>query len=122
MAEIAAEEEGTYTIYAYLYHGGDRIGREVKMVQDQQRELAFQLSANRTGSVYVTLDGRRDGERFHWESPGIPVTVGAELAELVSLFAMTEPYSVIGEKVRCEATIRGLMQSEGLSFEFWNVC
>ena len=86
---------------------------------DESRELPFQVSANRTGSLYVTLDGWKDGERFHWESPGMPVTVGAEVAELVSLFAMTEPYSFIGEKVRCEATIRGLAQSEGLKLEFW---
>jgi hypothetical protein len=89
------------------------------LTPDERRELPFQVSANRTGSLYVTLDGWRDGERFHWESPGIPVTVGAEVAELVSLFAMTEPYSVIGEQVRCEATIRGLSESEGLKLEFW---
>ena len=87
--------------------------------QDERRDLPFQVSANRTGSLYVTVDGWQDGERFHWESPGIPVTVGAEVAELVSLFAMTEPYSLVGEKVRCEATIRGLTESEGLKLEFW---
>jgi hypothetical protein len=86
---------------------------------DESRELPFQVSANRTGSLYVTLDGWQDGQRFHWESPGMPVTVGAESAELVSLFAMTEPYSVIGERVRCEATVRGLSDSEGLKLEFW---
>jgi hypothetical protein len=83
------------------------------------RDVPFQVSANRTGSLYVTLDGWKDGERFHWESPGIPMTVGAEVAELVSLFALTEPYSLIGERVRCEATIRGLSESEGLKLEFW---
>lgn len=55
---------------------------------NERRELPFQVSANRTGSLYVTVDGWQDGERFHWESPGIPVTVGAEVAELVSLFAI----------------------------------
>jgi len=86
---------------------------------DETRDLPFQVSANRTGSLYLALDGRKDGERFHWESPGIPITVGAEVAELVSLFTMTEPYSMVGERVRCEATVRGLAQSEGLKLEFW---
>lgn len=87
--------------------------------RNEERALPFQVSANRTGSLYVTLDGWKDGERFHWESPGIPVTVGEEVAELVSLFAMTEPYSIVGEKVRSEATVRGLSHSEGLKLEFW---
>jgi len=86
---------------------------------NETRELPFQLSANRTGSLYVTLDGWKDGERFHWESPGIPMTVGEEVAELASLFAMTEPYSVVGERIRCEATVRGRSASEGLKLEFW---
>lgn len=95
-------------------------GSYVSMLQaGESREIPFQVSANRTASVYVTLDGWKDGERFHWESPGVPVTVGAEVVELASLFAMTEPYSVIGERVRCEATMRGLARSEGLKLEFW---
>ena len=86
---------------------------------DEERQLPFQVSANRTGSVYVTVDGWRESARFHWESPSIPMTVGAEVAELVSLFAMTEPYSVVGEQIRVEATIRGLAAERGLSLEFW---
>ena len=86
---------------------------------DESLELPFQVSADRTGRVYVTLDGWQDGERFHWESPEIPVTVGAEAAELVSLFAMTEPHPVVGEAVRCEATVRGLSETRGLGLEFW---
>lgn len=84
-----------------------------------ERDIPFQLSANRTGSLYVTIDGWEDGDRFHWESPSIAIAVGREVAEIVSLFAMTEPYSLIGEKIRCEATIRGLIESEGLDLEFW---
>ena len=87
--------------------------------QNEEREIPFQISANRTGSLYITLDGWKDGERFHWESPGILVTVGKEVAELTSLFAMTEPYSLIGEKIRIESTLRSLTQSTGLSLEIW---
>lgn len=86
---------------------------------DEEQAIPFQLSANRTASLYVTIDGWRDGKRFHWESPGILVTVGSDVAQLVSLFAMAEPYPILGEKVRCEATVRGLTESEGLTLEFW---
>jgi len=86
---------------------------------NEARQLPFQVSANRTGSLYLTVDGWREGDPFHWESPSIPITVGAEVAELVSLFAMTEPYSIVGERILCEATIRGLSESQGLSLEFW---
>lgn len=86
---------------------------------NEERQLPFQISANRTGSVYVTIDGWREGARFHWESPSIPITVGAEVAELVSLFAMTEPHSVVGERIHMEARVRGLSAGRGLSLEFW---
>jgi hypothetical protein len=86
---------------------------------NQERVLAFQVWANSTGSLYVTIDGWKNGESFYWESPAIWLRVGKEPAELVSLFALTEPYPVMGERIRCEATIRGLAPSEGLELEFW---
>jgi hypothetical protein len=86
---------------------------------NEEREIPFQVSANQSANLYVTLDGRENGQRFHWESPGLPITVGKEAAELVSVFAMTEPYSYIGERIKCEATVRGLGYSEGLTIEFW---
>lgn len=84
-----------------------------------QHVYPFQVAANKTASVYISVDGRRDGAAFHWESPSVLVAVGKEVAELVSLFAMSEPYPPVGEKVRCEATVRGLTQSRGLRLEFW---
>jgi hypothetical protein len=86
---------------------------------DEKRVLPFQVLASATASVYVTADGWRDGDPFHWESPGIRVTVGEEAAELVSLFAMTEPYPLLGEHIRCEAAIRAIADSESLTLEFW---
>lgn len=86
---------------------------------EQQHVYPFQVAANQTAGVYVSVDGRRDGAPFHWESPSVLVSVGQEVAELVSLFAMSEPYPPVGEKVRCEATLRGLTKSQGLRLEFW---
>ena len=91
----------------------------VALTPGEQVTRAFQISASLTDRVYVSLDGFRDGERFHWESPGVRVTVGDAVAELVSLFAMTEPYPPPGKTIRCEATIRGLDNAEHLVLESW---
>ena len=79
----------------------------------------MQVSARLSGSVYVSIDGKRDGEAFHWESPDIKVRVGEEVATLVSLLALNEPTPAACDLVRCEATVRGRVQSEGLRLEFW---
>ena len=85
---------------------------------DEEVELHFQVSANSTGSLYVALDGMKDGEPFLWESLPIVVKVGLQVAELVSLFAMTRPYPLPQETIHCEAVVRGLVESEGLELEF----
>lgn len=48
---------------------------------NEERVIPFQISANKTASPYVTADGWKDGEYLYWESPAIPVTVCAEVAE-----------------------------------------
>ncbi len=85
---------------------------------DEKEELPFQILATGNGSLYISMDGLQNGVPFHWESPGLPIIVGHEVAELVSLFALTEPYPALGEQIRCEATVRSLAESEGLRLEF----
>jgi hypothetical protein len=85
----------------------------------QEHLLSFQVSASYSTSLYLSVDGWEDGETFHWESPYVPMGVGQEAAELVRLFAMSEPYPPLKEKITVEATLRGLTQSEGLDLEFW---
>lgn len=85
----------------------------------EEEELPFHVSAQTTGRVYVVLNGRKNGRRFHWESPEIFIRVGEQPAELVSLFALTEPHARLGEPIKCEATVRGLIASAGLVWEFW---
>jgi hypothetical protein len=86
---------------------------------DAKEVVPVQISANVSGSVYITVDGKRGGEAFHWESPDITLTVEDESAELVSLLALTEPEPTAGDMIRCEATLRGRVRSEGLKLEFW---
>jgi hypothetical protein len=85
----------------------------------ERRVEAFQIAANGTAGIYISVDGLRGSTHFHWESPTLLVTVGRQVANLVSFFAMTAPYPPLGEKILCEATIRGLSESSGLQLEFW---
>jgi len=86
---------------------------------DAKEVIPVQISAKVSGSVYVTVDGKREDEPFHWESPDIKLTVEDVSAELVSLLALTEPEPTVGNVIRCEATLRGRVRSEGLKLEFW---
>jgi len=79
----------------------------------------YQVTAEMTGNLYASIDGRQDGEPFHWESPAIQVTVGQQAAELLSFFALTQPHVLLGNPIECEATIRGLTTSQRLVIEFW---
>lgn len=90
-----------------------------ELYSNEDRAVAFQVSANVTTSLYVTLDGWSAGAPFHWESPAILVMVGQEDAELVSLFTMTEPYPPSGEPLEVEATVRSMAHSTGMQLELW---
>jgi hypothetical protein len=85
----------------------------------EEKEVFFQVSARTTGSAYVTLDGRKKDKPWHWESPAMSVSVGEDVAELVSLLALTEPYPILGEEITCEVVVRGLAPSRNLVLEFW---
>jgi hypothetical protein len=86
---------------------------------DEQRVEAFQVAANRTGQLYISVEGMQGVTYFHWESPTILVTVGREPAHLVRLFAVSEPYPPVGRRIRIEATVRGTGDSEALRLELW---
>lgn len=81
--------------------------------------IPMQVSAHLLGSVYIIVEGEREDESFHWESPDITLTVGEAGAELVSFLAVTEPGDAAGGVIRCEATVRGCLETEGLSLDFW---
>ncbi len=85
----------------------------------EERALHFQVAANSTGGLYISIDGWKDGELFHWESPSKVIIVDKEIVKLVSLFAMTKPYPLLGERIRCETTLQSLTDSSGLTLEFW---
>lgn len=89
------------------------------MEPGEQETLPFQVAASLTTSLYLSLNGFQGTDPFYWESPYIPITVGREAAELVSFFAMTEPYPVLNTRIRCEARVQGKAGSGDLRLEFW---
>lgn len=104
-------------VYSISVYG---TGSYVSVLEPEEEVvLPFQLQANSSGSLYISADGFRDGAGFHWETPAVPITVGEEVAEIVSLFAMTEPYPLLGDRLECEATVRGLQETGGVTLEFW---
>lgn len=86
---------------------------------DEEKQIPFQITAQRRGRVYATVDGWQDGDRFHWESPSLLIRLGSDVAEIESFFAMTPPSPVLGEPVTCEVTLRGVGVSRNLVVEFW---
>jgi len=89
------------------------------LMPGEERVIPFQALVNATDWVYISLDGYRGTRIFHWESARIRIRVGQDAATLVSLFALTEPYPRLGERIRVEATLQGATESENLRLEFW---
>jgi hypothetical protein len=103
-----------YDIYVY------GTGRYVAVLKPGEQEIVpFQTLATATGKVYASLDGWQGTALFHWESPRITVNVGEDVAKVMSLFALTQPYTNKGQHIRFEAILRGTAQSERLRLEFW---
>jgi hypothetical protein len=85
----------------------------------EERAFPFQFLANASARLYISADGWLRGEAFHWETPGILVTVGEPVAELVSLFTLTPPYLRPHETVQCEVTLEGVTRGTGLTLQMW---
>lgn len=98
---------GTGSFIAEL-HPGDKV------------TIPFQIEATGSARVYLSIDGTREAKLFTWESPAVVLNVGKQPAVLESLFVMKKPYLLIGEKIKCEATVRGLFDEDThLRLEFW---
>jgi len=90
-----------------------------KLGPGEGEEVHLQVEGQQSGGIYVSVDGRWAGEPYHWESPSRRLAVGDQVAELVSVFVLSEPHPRAGEGVGIEATLRGLTLSSGLILEFW---
>jgi hypothetical protein len=96
------------------------IGHYIGELQpEQEKEVAFQVNAQGSAEVYATINARRDGKYFSWESGWTHISVSEEKAELSRLMVLSHPYTSIGKTLVVEATIKGLRKGGGLKLEFW---
>jgi hypothetical protein len=88
---------------------------------NKEKETVFRVNALGPSFVYITIKGRRFGEKkyFWWESGWTNIKLSEEKAEIGSLLVLSNPYTMIGKTISVEATIKGLQRSTGLKLEFW---
>jgi hypothetical protein len=85
---------------------------------DEERTLHFQVSADGTTDVHISIYGRKNGDQFYWDSPWIREEVLGAPAELESIL-VSNPYGTIGKELEVDATVKSLRDSDGLRLEFW---
>jgi hypothetical protein len=85
---------------------------------DEERTLHFQVSADGTTDVHISIYGRKNGDQFYWDSPWIREEVLGAPAELESIL-VSNPYGTIGKELEVDATVNSLRDSDGLRLEFW---
>jgi hypothetical protein len=85
---------------------------------EEEKYLNFQVDANVTSHLYISIHGRRNGNHFHWDSPLIREEVLGDPAEIESIF-VSNPYGNIGRELEVEAVVKGLGDSDGLRLSFW---
>ena len=61
----------------------------------KKKYLNFQVDANITSHLYVSIHGRKNGDHFHWDSPLVREQVLGDPAEIESIF-VSNPYGTIG--------------------------
>lgn len=95
-------------------------GKYLSDLKPNEEEIVpFKVSATATGKLYAFIKGGKNGEDFSWTSLNMPLKVGRPIAELRTLFAMTPPYPTLETTLKCEATLVGLEQSDGLNLQLW---
>ena len=105
----------TLTLYFPVYGFGHYFA---EFKPGEEKEVVFRVNAYGSTSVYATIQARKDGDYFWWESGWTHIDVG-EKAELERLLVLSHPYTTIGKTLSVEATIKGLRKSTGLKLEFW---
>lgn len=77
------------------------------LMPDEEAIRTFRVSANFSTDLYASVTGlKENGNRFTSESQRFMVKVGLADADLVSMFALTEPYTPMGKVVKVEARIK----------------
>jgi hypothetical protein len=85
---------------------------------NEEKYLHFQVDANTTSHLYISIRGRKNGDHFHWDSPLLREEILGDPAEIERIF-VSNPYGNIGRELEVEAVIKGLGDSDGLNLAFW---
>jgi hypothetical protein len=91
----------------------------LELEPNMEKELVFRVNAIGSADIYASVNGRKAGDYFWWESGWTSLTVAEEKAELERLLVLSNPYTVIGKTISAEATVKGLRTGTGLKLEFW---
>ena len=83
---------------------------------EEERHMDFQVEANGTSHLYISVHGRRNGDNFHWDSPLLREEVLGDPAE-IEYISVTN--GDIGGEIEAEAIVKGMRDSEGLKLVFW---
>lgn len=87
--------------------------------QDEEVQLPFQIDAKRTAELFIVLDGIQESRPLHWLSSFLTVSVGEPVAEITSLFVLTEPYARLSTELEAETTLRAHAKVGNLTARFW---
>jgi hypothetical protein len=83
---------------------------------EEERYLDFQVEANGTSHLYISVHGRRNGDHFYWDSPLLREEVLGDPAEIEYISVSNGD---IGGEIEAEAIVKGMGDSEGLRLLFW---
>jgi hypothetical protein len=120
LERLAVEVHSLDTFYLFPLFFPFGIGHYIaELKPDEEREVVFQVNAQGSADVYATINARRNGDYFLWESGWTHISVIGEKAEIGRLVVLSHPYTKIGETISVEATIKGLQESTRLKLEFW---
>lgn len=90
-----------------------------KLNENETRTLPFQINAEATERIYVTVSGERNGVYLYWDSPPILISVGDEVPRLKRVFILTHPYIAKGTTIEAEAVIQAIRGGKELDLTFW---
>jgi hypothetical protein len=120
LKRVGVELHSLDTFYLFPLIFPYAFGRYIgELKPNEEREVVFQVNASGSADVYATINARKNGDYFGWESGWTHISVTDEKAEIGRLLVRSNPYTTIGKTISAEATIKGLQKSTGLKLEFW---
>lgn len=85
----------------------------------EEQYFYFRISASLTTGVYLSIVGEKNSLPFYWEMPTQYIRISEEPAELLSLFAVSEPRVILGTTITCEAAVKSFTPTKDLIVDVW---